>query len=71
MELNLIGLCCSQPHLLVYSKLRKMKEEEKLRIITDDVTVIERDIIPLARTFNCKYLVKKENDKYIIYLEKI
>ncbi|QIW23729.1 sulfurtransferase TusA family protein [Sulfolobus sp. S-194] len=70
MELNLIGLCCSQPHLTVYSKLRKMKDGDKIKIITDDFTIIERDILPLVNFFKCKYSVVKDEDKYIIYVEK-
>ena len=67
-ELNLIGLCCSVPHLMIYNKLKKMNKGDILIVITDDLTVVQRDVIPLAQKFGCKMDIKKEGDEYKIEL---
>ncbi|MDT7873597.1 MULTISPECIES: sulfurtransferase TusA family protein [unclassified Stygiolobus] len=67
-EVNLIGLCCSVPHLIVYNKLRKMNRGDELTVITDDITVVQRDIIPLAKKFKCMVNIAKENDVFKVTL---
>lgn len=70
-EINLIGLCCSVPHLIVYNKLRKLNKNETIIVLTDDTTVLYRDIIPLAEKFNCKIEVSKTDDIYRVTLIKL
>ncbi|BCU69085.1 sulfurtransferase TusA family protein [Stygiolobus caldivivus] len=67
-EVNLVGLCCSVPHLIVYNKLRKMSKGDTLLVITDDATVVQRDIIPLAEKFGCKTTITKDEDLFKIEL---
>ncbi|MDT7876551.1 MAG: sulfurtransferase TusA family protein [Sulfolobaceae archaeon] len=70
-EINLIGLCCSVPHLIVYNKLRKISKNETIIVLTDDTTVLYRDIIPLAEKFKCKIELSKVNDVYRVTLTKL
>nr|WP_269194918.1 sulfurtransferase TusA family protein [Stygiolobus azoricus] len=59
---------CSVPHLIVYNKLRKMNRGDELTVITDDITVVQRDIIPLAKEFKFVINVVKENDVFRVTL---
>ncbi|BCS93999.1 hypothetical protein L3N51_00428 [Metallosphaera sp. J1] len=66
MELDLTGLCCSVPQLTLYSALKKLEPGTKIRIITDDRTVLERDIIPLLVKNGMSYTITQDEDNFLV-----
>ncbi|WP_162582894.1 sulfurtransferase TusA family protein [Acidianus brierleyi] len=52
-KLDLTGLCCSVPQMLVYSKLKKMNRGDILEIIVEKGSSQEADVVRVLNYFGC------------------
>ncbi len=66
VKLDLTGLCCSVPQMLVYSKLKKMNEGDILEIIVEKGSSQESDVVRVLNYFGCR-IEKIENNEISIY----
>ncbi len=67
-EINLIGLCCSVPQLLVYSKLKKMREGDVLEVVVEKGSSQEQDVLMVMRSFGLTPRVEEREDlrRYVV-----
>ncbi|QKR00802.1 sulfurtransferase TusA family protein [Metallosphaera tengchongensis] len=68
IELDLTGLCCSVPQMLVYSNLKKMKEMDILEIVVEKGSSQERDVLEVLNYFGLEPQVSERNDGNVVYL---
>ncbi len=64
-RLDLVGLCCSVPQLLVYSKLKKLREGDILEIVVETNSSQELDVRKLLEYFSVNVYVTREGDTTI------
>lgn len=70
VEVNLMGLCCSVPQLIVYSKLKKMKEGDLLDIVVEKGSSQEQDIVMVLQKFGFRTEVSEKDDcrRYLVHV---
>ncbi|AWR98021.1 hypothetical protein DFR86_11065 [Acidianus sulfidivorans JP7] len=68
---DLIGLCCSVPQMIVYSKLKKMKDTDLLEIIVEKNSSQDRDVINVIQHFNVYVETEFLDDKVIYRVRKM
>jgi tRNA 2-thiouridine synthesizing protein A len=64
-KIDLIGLCCSVPQMLVYSKIKKMNSGDVLEIVVEKESSQENDIIKVLNHFaqSMRLSIDKTEDK--------
>ncbi|MDE5285976.1 MAG: sulfurtransferase TusA [Buchnera aphidicola] len=67
--LNLIGLICPEPVMMIRKKIRDMKKNQLILILTDDPST-KRDIPKFCYFMNHELLKKETNKKPYSYLLK-
>ncbi len=71
-EVNLVGLCCSVPQLIVYSKVKKMKENDVLEVVVERGSSQEQDVVMVIKKFGIDVVYTDEGDlrRYVIELPR-
>jgi len=70
IKLDLKGLCCSVPQMLVYSKLKKMNRGDILEIIVEKGSSQETDVVRVLNYFGCS-AERTEHGEVSIYIIRI
>lgn len=70
MKLDLTGLCCSVPQMLVYSKIKKMRKGDTLEIIVEKGSSQELDVIRVLEFFKCNTNKIEMGDKCVYFVQK-
>ncbi|MBW9141812.1 MAG: sulfurtransferase TusA family protein [Candidatus Aramenus sulfurataquae] len=68
--LDLTGLCCSVPQLMVYSKVKKMVKGDVVEVIVETGSSQEQDVINVIRHFSLEYKVLRQGDKSVYLITK-
>ncbi len=68
--LDLVGLCCSVPQLMVYSRLKKMREGDVLEIVVEANSSQEQDVKRVLEYFQADVRVERQGDRAIYTVVK-
>ncbi|ARM76867.1 sulfurtransferase TusA family protein [Acidianus manzaensis] len=68
--IDLLGLCCAVPQMIVYSKLKKMKDGDILEVIVERNSSQERDIVDLFQYFKINTELKHLDEDRVMYIVK-
>ena len=67
IELDVVGLCCPEPVMMVRMNIRKMGDGDQLRVIADDPSTT-RDIPGFCRHMDHTLVESQTTEKPYVYL---